>query len=336
MLFGGIKMNRFPFSDKHALNLDWIIKKVKYCLEVVKGYSELNTKAVELPYDAAPTATTETVNDKTTITFGIPAGRPGGPVGPQGPEGPAGPQGPVGPEGPQGERGPQGPQGKKGEKGDIGATGPEGPKGDPGAAFTYEMFTEEQLEGLKGPKGDTGPQGPAGPQGPQGDPGPQGLQGGVGPQGIAGPQGPQGPVGPTGPAGLGRYAVMTSYVMHAGSGTNAAAPTRFVSDWGGGTCLILKNYYIMSNISFLDPSFPSNNSATFYFWNYDSLNQARLYVVTLQITNYTGSNCTYTISGGYDITFKLSTSTPTVSVKPLSDGYEFLVCFIASDNPRQN
>ena len=168
---------------------------------MVKGYSELKAEATELPYDEAPTATTETVDGKTTITFGIPAGRPGGPVGPQGPEGPEGPQGPRGPEGPQGERGPQGPQGEKGEKGDTGAIGPEGPKGDTGAPFTYSMFTPEQLAGLKGPKGDTGPQGPAGPQGPQGDPGPQGLQGSVGPQGIPGPQGPQGPVGPTGPAG---------------------------------------------------------------------------------------------------------------------------------------
>ena len=50
-------------------------------------------------------------------------------------EGPAGPQGPVGPMGPQGE------------------------------AFTFEMFTPEQLEmfiGPKGDKGDIGPQGPAG------------------------------------------------------------------------------------------------------------------------------------------------------------------------------
>ena len=194
-------MNKFPFSDKHSLNLDWIIKKVKYCLEVVKGYSELKTEAKELPYDEAPTATTETADGKTTITFGIPAGRPGGPVGPQGPEGPQGPQGPRGPEGPQGPIGATGQQGPRGKKGDTGDTGPQGPKGDTGAPFTYNMFTPEQLEALTGPKGDTGPQGPRGPQGPQGEPGPQGLQGDVGPQGIPGPQGPQGPVGPTGPAG---------------------------------------------------------------------------------------------------------------------------------------
>lgn len=64
-----------------------------------------------------------------------------------------------------------------------------GPKGDTGAPFTYEMFTEKQLEGLRGP------QGPVGPQGDKGEPGT------TGPQGVPGSVGPQGPVGPTGPAG---------------------------------------------------------------------------------------------------------------------------------------
>ena len=95
-----------------------------------------------------------------------------------------------------------------------GKEGPPGPKGDP---FTYEDFTPEQLEGLKGPKGDTGPQGPIGPQGepftyedftpeqlnklkgPKGDTGPRGEQG---PQGIQGPKGDVGPIGPQGPQGI--------------------------------------------------------------------------------------------------------------------------------------
>ena len=216
-------MNKFPFSNQHDLNLNWIIRKVKYCLNVVKGYSELQTVAKELPYDEAPTATTETVDGKTTITFGIPAGRPGGPVGPQGPEGPRGPEGPEGPAGPQGERGPQGPQGKKGEKGDIGERGPEGPKGDTGDPFTYSMFTPEQLDGLKGPKGDTGPKGDKGDPGPQGDPGPKGLQGSVGPQGLQGPQGPQGPVGPTGP--VGSYTLLTPSYIGMYESYNFGAPT---------------------------------------------------------------------------------------------------------------
>ena len=41
-------------------------------------------------------------------------------------------------------------------------------KGDKGDPFTYDDFTDEQLEGLIGP---TGPQGPTGPAGPQGLPG---------------------------------------------------------------------------------------------------------------------------------------------------------------------
>lgn len=85
-----------------------------------------------------------------------------------------------------------------------GKEGPPGPKGDP---FTYEDFTQEQLENLKGPKGDTGPIGPqglTGPQGPKGDTGPQGLTGEQGPKGDkgdVGPQGPQGIQGLTGPEG---------------------------------------------------------------------------------------------------------------------------------------
>ena len=46
-----------------------------------------------------------------------------------------------------------------------GPKGDPGPKGEPGKdgkPFTYDMFTQEQLEALKGPKGDTGLQGPKG------------------------------------------------------------------------------------------------------------------------------------------------------------------------------
>ena len=88
-----------------------------------------------------------------------------------------------------------------------GKEGPPGPKGDP---FTYDDFTPEQLEGLKGPKGDTGPrgeQGPQGIQGPKGDKGdigpqgPQGIKGDKGDTGPVGPKGEQGPKGDTGPVG---------------------------------------------------------------------------------------------------------------------------------------
>ena len=71
-------------------------------------------------------------------------------------------QGPKGDKGDKGDTGPQGPQGVRGFKGDTGPKGDKGDKGNPGAAFTYDMFTEEQLAALKGPKGDTGQQGKQG------------------------------------------------------------------------------------------------------------------------------------------------------------------------------
>lgn len=67
--------------------------------------------------------------------------------------------------------------------------GPQGEKGDP---FTYEDFTPEQLESLRGPEGKQGPAGEPGPQGEKGDigePGPEGKQGETGPTGPAGPKG---------------------------------------------------------------------------------------------------------------------------------------------------
>ena len=175
---------------------------------------------------------------------------PAGAIGPQGPKGDTGSQGPKGDKGDIGPAGPQGPKGEdgtitfedltpeqkaslKGDKGDTGAAGPQGEpgpkgeKGDTGAAFTYDMFTEEQLAAL------TGPEGPQGPQGEKGDipviigsagpnvnvvgvptistttdgdrvtfifnnlKGEQGIQGEVGPQGIQGEQGPAGADGTT-------------------------------------------------------------------------------------------------------------------------------------------
>lgn len=67
-----------------------------------------------------------------------------------------------------------------------------GPKGDPGAQgapFTYDMFTEEQLNSLKGKDGSKGEKGDIGPQGPKGDTGATGPQG---PKGDTGAQGPKG------------------------------------------------------------------------------------------------------------------------------------------------
>ena len=55
--------------------------------------------------------------------------------------------------------GPPGPKGEQGPKGDQGFKGDQGPQGEP---FTYEDFTEEQLEDLRGPAGERGPQGAQG------------------------------------------------------------------------------------------------------------------------------------------------------------------------------
>lgn len=94
-----------------------------------------------------------------------------------------GPKGDTGEQGPQGEVGPKGDTGSKGDPGETGPAGAKGDTGEKGDAFTYEDFTSEQLEALKGPKGDTGAQGPKGDTGE------------VGPKGDTGPQGEQGPKG---------------------------------------------------------------------------------------------------------------------------------------------
>lgn len=77
----------------------------------------------------------------------------------QGPKGEPGEQGPPGPPGPKGEPGKNGIDGLNGEQGVQGIQGPPGKDGKP---FTFDMFTQEQLESLKGPKGDPGLQGPPG------------------------------------------------------------------------------------------------------------------------------------------------------------------------------
>lgn len=142
-----------------------------------------------------------------------------GPQGPQGPQGPIGQRGEKGEKGDQGERGFEGAPGEKGEMGPEGPTGPQGPQGEigpqgpqgeagkDGKDFTFDMFTEQQLEMLKGAQGEVGPQGPQGEQGIQGEQGLQGEQGPQGERGLPGEkgadglQGPQGEMGPQGPQG---------------------------------------------------------------------------------------------------------------------------------------
>jgi len=82
-----------------------------------------------------------------------------------------------------------GPQGEPGEQ------GPKGDNGDKGDAFTYDDFTSEQLEALRGPQGIQGEIGPEGPQGKAftyDDFTDEQLAKLVGPEGPIGPEGPQG------------------------------------------------------------------------------------------------------------------------------------------------
>lgn len=123
------------------------------------------------------------LNNPDTINIKGPKGDKGD-KGDQGIIGPEGIQGPIGPyyipsvsndgviswtntgglnnpssiniKGPKGDTGIQGPKGPIGPQGPQGNNGATGPKGDP---FTYEDFTAEQLEGLRGPQGESGTQG---------------------------------------------------------------------------------------------------------------------------------------------------------------------------------
>lgn len=105
------------------------------------------------------------VKDNTQIVkLQGPKGDPGE-QGPPGPPGPPGEPGRNGIDGLNGERGLQGPPGPPGAPGKDGLNGDPGPKGEPGKdgkPFTYDMFTQEQLENLKGPRGEQGPPGPKG------------------------------------------------------------------------------------------------------------------------------------------------------------------------------
>lgn len=154
-------------------------KSFDFALGIPKGVSagfsnDMSVVVNTLEPGSDATATVEVIDSPNTakqfkFTFGLPAGETGatGEVGVQGPQGPQGIQGPQGLQGVQGNQGPQGIQGIQGLQGETGATGaagPQGPRGlqgiagpqgEKGDAFTFDDFTEEQLEALRGPKGDS-------------------------------------------------------------------------------------------------------------------------------------------------------------------------------------
>ena len=206
------------YLDEQGLNTLWTKTKktIKTNIDNIQIPEQINNATVEVDSNiGTPSATASVVGN--TIAFDFKNLK--GEVGPKGDKGDTGERGEVGPQGPAG---PQGEQGIQGPVGPIGPQGEQGPKGD---AFTYNDFTEEQLNALKGPKGDKGDKGDAGERGPQGI---QGIQGPAGPKGDAftysdftpeqlaalkgpkgdkgdtgerGPQGETGPVGPQGPKG---------------------------------------------------------------------------------------------------------------------------------------
>jgi len=142
-----------------------------------------------------------------------------------------GPKGDPGPTGPKGSKGDKGDTGDTGPQGETGETGPQGEQGEKGDPFTYQDFTEEQLEALTGPTGPcpdfsigfviTEPAGssadvwltgtdeepvlnfkiPQGAQGPRGYQGIQGETGETGPQGEKGEKGDKGDKGDKGNTG---------------------------------------------------------------------------------------------------------------------------------------
>ncbi len=109
----------------------------------------INTENVEDPDNAKLF-----IKGETEYTFVVDLSGMTGIQGPQGVQGIQGPKGEQGEQGIQGIQGPAGPQGQTGAQGDRGPQGEQGiqgiqgQKGDKGDPFTYEDFTQEQLEGL--------------------------------------------------------------------------------------------------------------------------------------------------------------------------------------------
>ena len=142
----------FPYTNFHALNLDWIVRKLS---ELEKGESSdeqsstttlANNLASNYPYtnfhalnldwivrsmlelehewdsisDNITASAHFSLNPTAEVTGSLQEGLNfdfGLPVGPEGPAGPQGPQGVAGPTGPEGPIGPEGPQGIQGESG---------------------------------------------------------------------------------------------------------------------------------------------------------------------------------------------------------------------------
>lgn len=109
-------MIRWPWSNLHEMNLNWIIQKMKELIERVDAFGDrISVGSVEtLPAGQAASVTvTGGLDDGLQFDFQIPRGNTGA-TGPQGPQGETGATGATGPQGPQGPAGPTGPQGPAG------------------------------------------------------------------------------------------------------------------------------------------------------------------------------------------------------------------------------
>ena len=227
----------FPYSNFHALNLDWIVRKLSelengessseqsstqslaqslsgnypytnfHALNldwIVKSMMELENEwegfsgNVTATAHVSPTPQVSiTGNLKTNLAFDF------GLV-----------------QGPQGQQGPAGEDGRsfsvKGLYATLAALQTAHPTGQAGDAYAvgtaddntiYIWSTDTSswtdIGPIMGPQGPQGPQGVQGPTGETGPQGPQGIQGETGPQGPQGIQGETGATGATGPAGPG-------------------------------------------------------------------------------------------------------------------------------------
>lgn len=139
-----------------------------------------------------------------------------------------------------------------------------------------------ETKNIKGPKGDTGPRGPkgeTGATGPRGPKGETGATGGTGPQGPKGDPGGTGATGPQGPKGT--------------DGTDGVSPTVAVTDINGGHRVAItdatgtKTFDVMNGTQDISEAVQA------------VIEEAKPFVVTIQITTSSGGGKTYTADKTY-------------------------------------
>ena len=135
---------------------------------------------------------------------------------------------------------------------------------------------------IKGPKGDTGPRGPkgeTGATGPRGPKGETGATGGTGPQGPKGDPGDTGATGPQGPKGT--------------DGTDGVSPTVAVTDINGGHRVAITDATGTKTFDVMDGTQDISEAVTAV------IEEAKPFVVTIQITTSSGGGKTYTADKTY-------------------------------------